>query len=281
MSFIDFARAHGLDIDPGKLFASERIKRCGTIDKPRSTNGAYFYDGSRGWVFNWAGEARVQWYEDPHAKPWTDQDKLEWKRKREMDQQRKHQEAQKARERAMELLKHAVHSTHAYLEMKGLGDVMGLVLEDRLLVPMRNVVTNDLQGVQTIWWDETERKYHKKMIFGMRAKNAVMWLGPRNGDAWLVEGYATGLSLQKALRSIGRHDAVVVCFSANNMKSVAEKLQGKIKIFADNDESGVGEATAKEIGVPYVMADQVGWDANDLHQKNGLFAVVGKIMAIK
>ena len=281
MSFIHFARAHGVEINPDRLFASERIRRCGTVDKPRSTNGAYFWDGQRGWVFRWDAEARVEWYEDPNAKPWTDQDKLEWKRKREMDQQRKHQEAQKARERAMELLKHAVHSTHSYLEMKGLGDVMGLVLEDRLLVPMRNVVTNDLQGVQTIWWDETERKYHKKMIFGMRAKNAVMWLGPRNGDAWLVEGYATGLSLQKALRSIGRHDAVVVCFSANNMKSVAEKLQGKIKIFADNDESGVGEATAKEIGVPYVMADQVGWDANDLHQKNGLFAVVGKIMAIK
>ena len=281
MSFIDFARAHGVDIDPSKLYASERIKRTGTIAKPRSTNGAYFWDGQRGWIFDWSGEAKVQWYQDPNAKPWTDQDKLEWKRRRELDQQRKHQDAQKAVERAMELLKHAKRMTHSYLEMKGLPEEMGLVLEDRLMVPMRNVVTNDLQGLQTIWWDELERKYQKKMIFGMRAKNAVMWMGPRNQGAWLCEGYATGLSLMKALRSIGNSDAVVICFSAHNMKSVAEKLQGRVKIFADHDESGVGEETAKDIGAPYTMADEVGWDANDLHKKKGLFAVVSKIMAIQ
>ena len=45
MSFIDFARAHGVEINPDRLFASERIRRCGTVDKPRSTNGAYFWDG--------------------------------------------------------------------------------------------------------------------------------------------------------------------------------------------------------------------------------------------
>ena len=54
MNFIDFARAHGVEIDPSKLYASERIKRCGTTDKPKGTNGAYFWDGARGWVFNWA-----------------------------------------------------------------------------------------------------------------------------------------------------------------------------------------------------------------------------------
>jgi len=280
MSFIDFARAHGVEINPDRLFASERIRRCGTVDKPRSTNGAYFWDGQRGWVFNWSEGARVEWYQNPNAKPWTDADKDAWRRQRQYEAQRRQSEQQKAVERAMELLKHAERRSHSYLEMKGLPDEMGLVLEDRLMVPMRNVITNDLQGVQTIWWDDRERKYHKKMIFGMRAKDAVMWMGPRNQGAWLVEGYATGLSLLKALRSIGHQDAVVVCFSANNMKSVAEKLQGSVKIFADNDESGVGEATAKETGKPYVMADEKGWDANDLHHRNGLFAVVAKIMEI-
>ena len=281
MSFIDFARSHGVDIDPQKLYASERIKRTGTIDKPRSTNGAYFYDGQRGWVFNWSGDARVQWYQDPQAKPWSDAEKMEWRRKRDMDRQRKNADQQKAVERSMELLKHAKHSTHSYLEIKGLPDEKGLVLEDRLMIPMRNVITNDLQGIQTIWWDEVERKYQKKMIFGMKAKDAVMWMGPRNQGVWLVEGYATGLSVMKALRSIGNTDAVVVCFSAGNMKSVAEKLQGRVKIFADNDESGVGQETAKEIGAPYVMADETGWDANDLHKNKGIFSVVAKLMAVK
>ena len=78
MSFIDFARAHGVEIDYNKLYPSERIKRTGTVSKPKSDNGAYFWDGQRGWVMDWSGEARVVWYEDPHAKPWTDEEKRAW-----------------------------------------------------------------------------------------------------------------------------------------------------------------------------------------------------------
>jgi len=78
MSFIDFARAHGVEIDHDKLYPSERIKRTGTVSKPKSDNGAYFWDGQRGWVMDWSGEARVVWYEDPHAKPWTDAEKRAW-----------------------------------------------------------------------------------------------------------------------------------------------------------------------------------------------------------
>ena len=48
--FISFARAHGLDINPAKFFPGEKIRRCGTVDKPKSSNGAYFWDGERGWV---------------------------------------------------------------------------------------------------------------------------------------------------------------------------------------------------------------------------------------
>jgi len=36
MSFIDFARIYGVEIVPNRLIASERIKCCGTVDKPRS-----------------------------------------------------------------------------------------------------------------------------------------------------------------------------------------------------------------------------------------------------
>ena len=45
MSFVDFARAHGIEIDPSKLYPGEKIKRCGTTDKPNGTAGAYFWDG--------------------------------------------------------------------------------------------------------------------------------------------------------------------------------------------------------------------------------------------
>ena len=42
MDFITFARAHGLEINPAKFYAGPKIKRCGTVDKPKGTNGAYF-----------------------------------------------------------------------------------------------------------------------------------------------------------------------------------------------------------------------------------------------
>jgi putative DNA primase/helicase len=43
---------------------------------------------------------------------------------------------------------------------------------------------------------------------------------------------------------------------------------------ADNDKSGAGEKAAKETGLPWAMPSAVGMDANDLHQRDGLRALV-------
>jgi putative DNA primase/helicase len=153
---------------------------------------------------------------------------------------------------------------------------------EKLLIPMRNVVTNKLQGYQEIYWDAESRKHEKKMLAGMRAKNAVFYIGDRQAEeTWLVEGYATGLSLHHALRSCGIKASVVVCFSASNMVAVADQIRGERFVFADNDESKTGEKSAIQTGLPWVMADDVGWDANDLHMKKRLFAVVAKVMELK
>lgn len=280
--FVTFARAHGVDIDPNRLFPSERIRRCGTVEKPRSGNGAYFWDGQRGWVFDWSGEARTIWYEDPKAKPWTDQEKREWMLKRQTANTEKDRSYELASQKAYTTLKAAKSDKHDYLHLKGFPDLEGLVLEGSLLIPMRNVVTNNLQGYQRIFWDAENRKWEKKMLSGMRAKNAVMYMGDRSAsEVWLCEGYATGLSLIAALRSVGSKASVVVCFSASNMVQVADQIKGKRFIFADNDESKTGEEFAQKTGLPWTMADTVGWDANDLHKNNGLFAVVAKIMALR
>lgn len=279
MSFIDFARAHGVEIDPSRLYPSDRIKRCGTVGKPKSGNGAYFWDGQRGWVFDWSGEARTVWYEDPKAKPWTDEEKRSWAQKRALAAQRQDDQYEQAAQKALETLKQAKLTEHAYLEIKGFPEEKGLVLEDRLLIPMRNVVTNRIQGYQAIWWDMDQRKYEKKMMLGMRAKNAVLFMGNRDlPECWLVEGYATGLSVRNALRSCGMKASVVVCFSASNLVQVADQIPGQRFVFADNDESQTGQKAAEQTGLPWTMADEVGWDANDLHKSRGLFAVVGKIM---
>jgi phage/plasmid primase-like uncharacterized protein len=282
MSFILFARAHGVDIDPNKFFPSDRIRRCGTVEKPRSGNGAYFWDGQRGWVMDWSGEARVIWFEDPNATPWTDEQKREWMDKRRAANASRDTEYDKAAKKAHNVLNAAKHAKHDYLHLKGFPDLEGLVLEGSLLVPMRNVVTNEIQGYQRIFWDAEARKWDKKMLVGMRARNAVMYIGERSSpEVWLCEGYATGLSIHAALRSAGLKASVVVCFSASNMVAVADQIKGQRYIFADNDESKTGEKSAIQTELPWTMADTVGFDANDLHKKSGLFAVMGKIMALR
>jgi putative DNA primase/helicase len=74
--------------------------------------------------------------------------------------------------------------------------------------------------------------------------------------------------------------SVVVCFSASNLVQVADQLPGKRFVFADNDESKTGQTSAEATGLPWTMSDTVGYDANDLHMKDGLFAVVSKIMGV-
>jgi len=282
MNFIDFARIHGVSIDPNRLYASDKIKRCGTVEKPNSGNGAYFWDGQRGWVMDWSGEARVIWFEDPHAKPWTDEEKRLWAAKRASANTEQQLHYEQAALQADITLLSANMDNHAYLEIKGFKETRGFVQDDKLLIPMRNVVTNKLQGYQSIRWDMEERKYEKKMLHGMKAKNAVLYLGHRDlPECWLVEGFATGLSVRDALRSVGLPASVVVCFSASNLVAVADQIKGKRYIFADNDESKTGEKTAIQTGLPWTMSDTVGWDANDLHLRESLWSVVEKIMQLR
>ncbi|MGJ7497486.1 toprim domain-containing protein [Variovorax sp. RT4R15] len=279
--FITFARAHGVEIDPSRLYASDKIKRCPTTDKPRSTNGAYFWDGGRGWVFNWSAEARVQWFEDPSAKAWTEEEKRAWAMKRRAsaaEADRKHENA--ALHAAM-LLRSTVPGSHDYLIRKGLSHIDGLVLpQGELLVPMRNLATNELQGAQIIRWIESEMKWEKKMVPGMRAKGAVLRLGARTAaETIFCEGYATGLSIELAVRQMRLNAAVLVCFSDSNMVHVASLLtKGRRLVFADNDTSGAGERAARETGLPYCMSAKEGEDANDVHKRGGLLPVCGLLM---
>jgi phage/plasmid primase-like uncharacterized protein len=281
--FISFARAHGVEIDPSRLYAGERIRRCGTTDKPRSTNGAYFWDGKRGFVWNWAAEARAQWFSDADAHPWTEAEKAEWRAKRFAAQSAKDREYQRAAMRGAEMMRDAQPGEHGYLTIKGFPEAQGFVAKDgALLIPMRNLATNNLQGLQVIRWDEPARKYEKKMLPGMRAKGAVFRMGDKTApETFLVEGYATGLSVLAALRSIGLRASVLVCFSANNIEVVAQQLSCKAFVCADNDASKTGQTTAEKTGLPYCMSPIEGEDFNDLHARAGLFAVCQLLMGVR
>jgi len=95
-------------------------------------------------------------------------------------------------------------------------------------------------------------------VFDAKQHNAI--------DIW-CEGYATGLSLKTCLQAESIPARVHSTFSAQNMKRMAHSGY----VIADNDRSGVGEAIAKEIGLPYYMPDAVGMDFNDEHKLFGTF----------
>lgn len=278
MQFVDFAKAHGILIND--LYPSDRIHRCGTVNKPKSKNGAWFWDGDRGWVFDWSGDATVLWYGE--NKPWTDEDKAAWKQKRQAANAKVDDLQRKTADRAAEMLNKCKPGEHNYFHYKGFPKETGLILDSALAIPMRDFVTNDLLGLQFITWNEETRHYDKKMMYGMKAKGAVFKLGSRTAqETYFVEGLATGLSVEHALRSIGIHGLVIVCFSAGNLEYVAQRMKGKKFIFADNDASGTGEKVSIATGLPYCMSDTVGQDANDLHISEGLMSVCQKIMKLR
>lgn len=181
----------------------------------------------------------------------------------------------RAAARAGEVIKGCKPGTHNYLRSKQLPDAIGLVnAENELVVPMRSLDTNELVGAQVIRWLMEPREWEKKMLPGMRAKGAVLRLGPRqSGECWLVEGYATGLSVEAALRRLSVKASVLVCFSAHNLVHVASGVSGRRFVFADHDASSAGQRAAKDTGLPFCMSPVLGEDANDMHARAGLMAV--------
>jgi putative DNA primase/helicase len=198
------------------------------------------------------------------------------------EENRKHQAYRAAAIEAQKLIEQCELKTHYYLNAKGLPDVVTLVNDMTLVVPMRNLETNHLQGVQTINWIVEERRWEKKMATGMRAKGAVLRLGsPRASEVFLCEGYATGLSIEMALRRLRLNASVLVCFSDSNMVHVASQIKTPAFVIADNDKSLAGERAAVKTGLPWRMSEVVGEDANDLHQRAGLAALCKLILDVR
>lgn len=277
MQFIEFCRANGLIVDS---IVSGRWMRVPTVDHPRKKNGAYKFMGHIGWAMNHATQVEVSTWQSDEKRSIAQTQAIA-REARDFDRKMREGWA-RAATRAHQLVAASKADGHDYLALKGFPEARGLVLEDgALVVPMRNLHDNALVGAQVIRWLPEERRYEKKMLPGMRAKGAVFRLGSKRADrTWLVEGFATGLSVEAALRLRRLPDSVLVCFSDGNLIHVARQLQGDVAVFADNDASGAGERAAKAAGFPWVMAPTVGWDANDFHAKAGLFRVAALMSGV-
>lgn len=281
MNFQTFALAHGLELP--HLYPADRVQRCATVDKPRSKNGAFFWDGFKGWVSDWAQGGELHWFDNPEAKAWSNADRSAWAKRKQAAMQRQSEGWSRAATQAGLMLQDTELKNHDYLAFKGLHDSLGLVTEDNeLLVPMRHLESNALKGLQIIRWLPDERRYEKKMLPGMRAKGCVLRLGARNAqDTFMCEGYATGLSIDLAIHMLRLNAAVLICFSDSNMVHVAGITRGRRFVFADNDESFAGQRAAEKTGLPWCMSATLGNDANDDHKQFGLMHIAQMLVNVR
>lgn len=255
--FLSFARDHGLILD--HVVTDGRVHRVRTETKPKRRNGAYAFDGSRGFVQDWTVHPTAIPYRGTSITP------SPVRQKRAQGARR---DAEAATYLARQIIARSAFLPHPYLARKGFPTACGLVDPDdgRLIVPMYDATDyKRLLTVQRIADDGS-----KLFLRGGTAKDAVHYLGRGTEDV-LVEGYATGLSVRAAMAALYRDCRVIVCFSAGNLAHVA-RLYPRALVVADNDASGAGELAARQSGLRYVMPAQTG-DANDLHQREGLDAL--------
>lgn len=248
MTNLELTRHHGLVIN--SLIEDGRWHRVATTDKPHSTNGAYRVFNGCITCQNWALDQEATFYPENG----TASDSVANRRINQQVFDDKLALNQKAAKKAGWILSNTELAEHPYLVKKGFEDLKGLVHDGKLVIPMR--VHGNLVGVQMI-----DALGDKRFLYGQVCKNAVHILGQGKLNV-LVEGYANGLSVQKALALSGITSKVLVTFSANNMIEIAKTLKTGI-VIADNDVSNTGQLAAEKIGWPYWISQTQTYDFND------------------
>lgn len=261
MNFQQFAEAHGLMV--GSIVVGRWV-RVPTRDHPRSRNGAYKLGHGVGWVQNWATMTEPAMWQGAESEIRVDAALI---RRADAEQR---QRREKAARRAETILSECELLPHAYLAAKGFPDARVNVWRrpDQApvaVIPMR--CAGRIVGCQLI-----DEGGGKKFLPGQASGGAEFVFQGRGGLDVLCEGYATALSARLALAKVAPDARLHVCFSAGNMARIAAGLSRGL-VLADNDASGTGERVAREIGWPYWMSDRVGEDANDYHQRRGVFAL--------
>ena len=226
MTFIEFARAHGLVID--HLPPEGVWRRYKTTDKPQHKNGAAVYNGDYGHVQNHGTmQETALWQADGDAKVAPIDPAVAERRRDELRRQRI---AGLRRARDLWVAGRPLNRLHPYIERKGLAALGCAVLrqhDGQLLVPMWR--GDALMNVQRIEPDGA-----KRFVYGAPAKGSYLVLDrPRAALTALVEGLATGLAVFQSVQQARD----IVAFNTGNLIPVVEFLKpsGSVVMCGDDD----------------------------------------------
>ena len=209
----------------------------------------------------------------------------------------------------------SIQAGHPYLVSKGFPDFpvlihtgpdlkrkrTTLVKTGDIILPMIKGHREDFTSIQTI-----DQEGVKKFWPGSIAAGGYFRLG-RDPEYYIVEGFATGLSVREVMTVLGRRYSIFVAFSAAGVRSIAHPGS---KIVADHDLNictelpklhrtpedvsqlhvvkptcpkcgapitrGAGQKYALQTGCLYWIPTEPG-DANDYHKDNGLYALVHEL----
>jgi putative DNA primase/helicase len=150
------------------------------------------------------------------------------------------------------------HRARLWSEKDGTWQDVLTARRGELLVPMVDA-DGMLWNVQRI-----NGESGKRFLMGGRTKGTFHRIDG-TAPAWLVEGYATGATVRAATGA-----AVVVAFSANQLKEVAAILPDLHAVAADNDAAG--RKGAEDTGLPFHMPPSEA-DWNDHAARHGLESV--------
>jgi len=255
MSFISFAASYGVLIEHT---VQGRWVKVPTTDHPRKKNGSYKFEGSVGWVQNYASMEKPAMWRDKEYTPPDPAVLRKTLAKAEEDRRIRQLAAAK---KAAWIMHNAKKSAHPYLASKGFPDEKGWVWEGLLVIPMR--IKGELVGCQLIEGGTGIKRF----LSGQQTKGSSAAFDTK-GRVILCEGYATALSVRRALKTAKVRYNIQVCFSAGNIEEMATR-NPECFIVADHDKSGTGQRVAKKTGMPYWLSPIVGEDFNDFELRVG------------
>ena len=175
-----------------------------------------------------------------------------------------------ALKKAHYIIKTAEYRDHPYFDRKGFPEHQSLVYKNLVVLPIRSW-KGDVLGVQLI-----DFQGNKTFLKDSLIERGRFYIG-RGRERWIVEGYATGLTLAQALRRMARPSEICVAFSVFNAMLLARETEPD-RLIVDNDKSGTGAKYARASGCRWWMPPEIG-DANDFMLKYGIEAVVKELQA--